>query len=117
MGSVNALTSHYDTSSFTTSFTDYLTVCISRLMGSVNALTAISWRPRNPEYPKRTTDHGQATGKLYHWWLRVEWFSPGTPMTSYRGTLHPKLLIHYITVCISRLINVNKWISGVDSLL
>jgi hypothetical protein len=22
--------------------------------------------------PERTTDHGQATGKLYHWWLQVE---------------------------------------------
>ena len=27
---------------------------------------------RNPEYPDRTTDHGQATGKLYHLRLRVE---------------------------------------------
>ena len=27
---------------------------------------------RKPEYPERTTDHGQATGKLYHLWLRVE---------------------------------------------
>ena len=27
---------------------------------------------KKPEYPKRTTDHGQATGKLYHLWLRVE---------------------------------------------
>jgi hypothetical protein len=25
-----------------------------------------------PEYLERTTDHGQATGKLYHLWLRVE---------------------------------------------
>jgi hypothetical protein len=25
------------------------------------------------EYPERTTDNGQATGKLYHLWLRVEW--------------------------------------------
>jgi hypothetical protein len=24
------------------------------------------------EYPERTTDHGQATGKLYHLRLRVE---------------------------------------------
>ena len=24
------------------------------------------------EFPERTTDHGQATGKLYHLWLRVE---------------------------------------------
>ena len=24
------------------------------------------------EYPERTTEHGQATGKLYHMWLRVE---------------------------------------------
>ena len=29
---MNALPSDYDTSSFTTSFTDYLTVCISRLI-------------------------------------------------------------------------------------
>jgi hypothetical protein len=25
-----------------------------------------------PEYPKRTTDHGQATGKIYQWRLRDE---------------------------------------------
>ena len=27
---------------------------------------------RKPEYPERTTDHGQATGKLYHLRLRVK---------------------------------------------
>jgi hypothetical protein len=27
---------------------------------------------KKPEYPKRTTDHGQAIGKLYHLRLRVE---------------------------------------------
>jgi hypothetical protein len=27
---------------------------------------------KKPEYPERTTDHGQTTGKLYHLWLRVE---------------------------------------------
>ena len=27
---------------------------------------------KKPEYPERTTDHGQATGKLYHLWLQVE---------------------------------------------
>ena len=64
------------------------------LNATFSNISAISWRPRNPEYPERTTDHGQATGKLYHLRLRVEWFSPGTPMTSYPGTLHPKLLIH-----------------------
>ena len=38
-------------------------------------ISAISWRPvlvKKPEYPERTTDHGQATGKLYHLQLRVE---------------------------------------------
>jgi hypothetical protein len=25
------------------------------------------------EYPERTTDHGQATGKLYDLWLRVKY--------------------------------------------
>ena len=29
---------------------------------------------KKPEYPERTTDHGQATGKPYHLWLRVEWY-------------------------------------------
>jgi hypothetical protein len=32
-------------------------------------LSAISWRPvlvvEEPEYPERTTDHGQETGKLF----------------------------------------------------
>jgi hypothetical protein len=27
---------------------------------------------KKPEYPERTIDHGQATGKLYHLQLRVE---------------------------------------------
>jgi hypothetical protein len=40
-------------------------------------ISAISWWPvlvveRKPEYPERTTDPGQATGKLYHLRLRVE---------------------------------------------
>jgi hypothetical protein len=33
-------------------------------------ISAISWRPvlvvKEAEYPERTTDHGQATGKPYH---------------------------------------------------
>ena len=33
-------------------------------------ISALSWRPvlgvEKPEYPERTTDHEQATGKLYH---------------------------------------------------
>jgi hypothetical protein len=40
-------------------------------------ISAISWRPvlvveEAAEYPERTTDHEQATGKLYHLQLRVE---------------------------------------------
>jgi hypothetical protein len=39
-------------------------------------ISAISWRPvleaKKPEYPERTTDHGQTTDKLYHLRLRVE---------------------------------------------
>jgi hypothetical protein len=27
---------------------------------------------RKQEYPEKTIDHGQATGKLYYLWLRVE---------------------------------------------
>jgi hypothetical protein len=38
--------------------------------------SAISWRPvlvvEETEYPEKTTDHWQATGKLYHLRLRVE---------------------------------------------
>ena len=37
-----------------------------------NNISALSWRPVLVEYPERTTDHGQATGKLYHLRLRVE---------------------------------------------
>jgi uncharacterized DUF497 family protein len=40
-------------------------------------ISAISWRPvlvvEEAEYPERTTDHGQAIGKLYHLRLRVEY--------------------------------------------
>ena len=39
-------------------------------------ISAISWWPvlvvEKAEYPERTTDHGQATGNLYHLRLRVE---------------------------------------------
>ena len=39
-------------------------------------ISAIAWRPvlvvEEAGVPERTTDHGQATGKLYHLWLRVE---------------------------------------------
>ena len=38
--------------------------------------SALSWRPvlvvEEAEYPERTTDHGQAIGKLYHLRLRVD---------------------------------------------
>jgi len=38
--------------------------------------SAISWRPvlvvEEAEYPERTTNPGQATGKLYHVRLRIE---------------------------------------------
>ena len=32
----------------------------------------ITWWWKKPEYSERTTDHGKATGKLYHLRLRVE---------------------------------------------
>jgi hypothetical protein len=53
-----------------------------------------------PECPERTTDHGQATAKLYHLRLRVEYTlsviykagrepmpSPGTPASSTTKTV------------------------------
>ena len=45
---------------------------------------AISWW-RKPENPERTTDHGQATGKLYHLRLRVE----GTIFVIYKAEREP----------------------------
>ena len=40
-------------------------------------ISAISWRPvlvmKEAEYPERTTDHGQTTGKRYHLRIRVEY--------------------------------------------
>jgi len=46
------------------------------LIATFSNISAISWRPvlvvKQPEYPERTTDCGQATGKLYHSRLRVE---------------------------------------------
>ena len=38
-------------------------------------ISAVSWRPVlvvEEEYPEKTTEHGQATGKLYNLRLRVE---------------------------------------------
>ena len=46
------------------------------LNATFSNISAISWQPvlvvEEAEYPKRTTDHGQATGNLYHLRLRVE---------------------------------------------
>ena len=46
------------------------------LNATFSNISAISWRPvlvvEEAGVPERTTDHGQATGKLYHLWLRVE---------------------------------------------
>jgi hypothetical protein len=43
---------------------------------TLSNIAAISWRPvivvEEAGVPERTTDHGQATGKLYHLRLRVE---------------------------------------------
>ena len=38
------------------------------------------------EYPERTTDHGQATGKLYHLRLRVE----STLFVIYKADANPR---------------------------
>jgi hypothetical protein len=59
-------------------FTSYLRLIDWFLVFSAtfSNISAISWRPvlvvEEAEYPERTTDLGQATGKLYHLWLRVE---------------------------------------------
>jgi hypothetical protein len=40
-------------------------------MGFLSKYFELLWW-KKPEYPDRTTDHGQATGKLDHLQLRVE---------------------------------------------
>jgi hypothetical protein len=64
-----------------------------------NNISAISWRPvlvvEKPEYPERTTDHGQATGKLYHLRLRVEWTLLCNLQS--RARTHTVLVIGYST--------------------
>ena len=53
----------------------HLIDCFIMFNATVSIISAISWRPVlvvEEEYPERTTDHGQATDKLYHLWLRVE---------------------------------------------
>jgi hypothetical protein len=46
------------------------------IYNTFNNISAISSRPisvmKEAEYPESTTNHGQATGKLYHLRLRVE---------------------------------------------
>ena len=63
---------------------------------------------KKPEYPERTTDHGQATGKLYHLRLRVECtllviYKAGrepTPHWWYRDMMLCMYSILYITITI-----------------
>ena len=48
--------------------------CVSTPLSAIFQLyhgVQLKWL-KKPEHPKRTTDHEQATGKLYHLWLRVE---------------------------------------------
>jgi hypothetical protein len=44
-----------------------------------NNISVISWWPdlavEKPGHPERTTDHVQATGKLYHLWLWLSYYS------------------------------------------
>jgi hypothetical protein len=42
------------------------------LNATFSNISAISWRPIVVSTQERTTDHGQATGKLYHIRQRVE---------------------------------------------
>ena len=75
-----------------------------------NNISAISWRPvlvvEKPEYPERTTDHGQATGKLYHLRLRVEWTLLCNLQS--RARTHTVLVIGYI-VWVVRSNDLTHW--------
>ena len=56
-------------------------------------ISAISWPPvlvmEEAEYPVRTTDHGQATAKLYHLRLRIEctlfWYLQSRARSNIKG--------------------------------
>ena len=64
--------------------TETLQLCVFKQEYNLLCLTPLSaifhlyhgdqcqWWNEKPEYPERTTDHGQATGKHYHLRLRVE---------------------------------------------
>ena len=49
------------------------------------------YRWKKPEYQERTTDHGQATGKLYH--LRCEWRAPFFSILQSRAWIHAVFVI------------------------
>jgi hypothetical protein len=63
-------------SNFLYDISTILDVCLMVFNATFNNISVISWRPvlvvEESDYPERTTDHGQATGKLYHLRLRVE---------------------------------------------
>ena len=66
-------------------------------------LSAISWR-KKPESPERTTDHGQATGKLYHLRLRVEctFFSSPDPKGHVRYCHHLASVVRRLSSVVRR---------------
>jgi hypothetical protein len=74
--------------------------------------SAISWWPVLVNYPKRTTDHGQATGKLYHLRLRVEC----TLFVIYKAGHEPYFFrINHIHIQMTYLSSLNQrktWIYG-----
>jgi hypothetical protein len=51
---------------------NYIALCILPTCLSLHIFISTFNIYKKPEYPESTTDHGQATGKLYHLWLRVE---------------------------------------------
>jgi hypothetical protein len=48
----------------------FVLFCVLAIALSIVPLLTASGK--KPEYPERTTDHGEATGQLYHLRLRVE---------------------------------------------
>ena len=73
--------------------------CLTPLSAIFQLYHQFQWW-KKPEYLERTTDNGQATGKLYHLWLRVEctlFCNLGVP-----GVKPPtwwKSLTNFITKC------------------
>ena len=64
----------------------FLIVGVLRLLSAIFQLYHGNQFSGGRSHPERTTDHGQATGKLYHVRLRVQW----TLFVIYKADVNPR---------------------------